>query len=145
MVDEFLSTGLLVALLMAGAVSIAVIPDFAGDVVKWVVVVVASVLSALALLLVPLRVGSYRYASRDDDFVFARGVIFQRFVAVPYGRLQLVDVNRGPVSRALGLAELKLVTAAASSGVTIPGLPMAIAEELRDQLVHLAESRRAGL
>ncbi len=145
MVDEFLSTGLLVALLMAGAVSIALIPDFAGDVVKWVVVAVASVLSALALLLVPLRVRSYRYVSRDDDFVFARGVIFQRFVAVPYGRLQLVDINRGPVSRALGLAELKLVTAAASSGVTIPGLPLAIAEELRDQLVHLAESRRAGL
>jgi hypothetical protein len=37
------------------------------------------------------------------------------------------------------------VTAAASSGVTIPGLPLAVAEELRDQLVHLAESRRAGL
>jgi len=96
-------------------------------------------------LLVPLRVRSYRYGSRDDDFVFARGVIFQRFVAVPYGRLQLVDINRGPVARALGLAELKLVTAAASSGVTIPGLPVAAAEELRDQLVHLAESRRAGL
>ncbi len=145
MVDEFLSTGLLVALLMGGALSIVLIPDFAADVVKWVVVAVASLLSALALLLVPLRVRSYRYASRDDDFVFARGVIFQRFVAVPYGRLQLVDINRGPVSRALGLAELKLVTAAASSGVTIPGLPLAIAEELRDQLVHLAESRRAGL
>jgi Uncharacterized conserved protein len=145
MVDEFLSTGLLVALLMGGAISIALIPDFAGDVVKWVVVVVASLLSALALLLVPLRVRCYRYASRDDDFVFARGVIFQRFVAVPYGRLQLVDINRGPVSRALGLAELKLVTAAASSGVTIPGLRLAIAEQLRDQLVHLAESRRAGL
>ena len=145
MVDEFLSTGLLFALLMGGAVSIVLIPDFADGVVKWVVVVVASLLSALALLLVPLRVRSYRYASRDDDFVFARGVIFQRFVAVPYGRLQLVDINRGPVSRALGLAELKLVTAAASSGVTLPGLPLAIAEELRDQLVHQAESRRAGL
>lgn len=145
MVDEFLSTGLLVGLLMGGAVSIVLIPDFAVEVVQWVVVVGASLLSALVLLLVPLRVRSYRYACRDDDFVFARGVIFQRFVAVPYGRLQLVDINRGPVSRALGLAELKLVTAAASSGVTIPGLPLAIAEELRDQLVHLAESRRAGL
>ena len=47
--------------------------------------------------------------------------------------------------RALGLSELKFVTAAASSAVVIPGLPEAEAEELRDSLVELAESRRAGL
>jgi membrane protein YdbS with pleckstrin-like domain len=37
------------------------------------------------------------------------------------------------------------VTAAAATGVTIPGLPEADAEELRDKLVALAETRRAGL
>ena len=62
-----------------------------------------------------------------------------------YGRMQLIDINRGPVARAFGLAELKLVTAAAASGVTIPGLADADAEHLRDRLVELAESRRAGL
>jgi membrane protein YdbS with pleckstrin-like domain len=71
--------------------------------------------------------------------------MFQRFVSVPYGRMQLVDINRGPLARAVGLSELKFVTAAASTGVTIPGLPAAVAEELRDRLVSLAESRRAGL
>jgi uncharacterized protein len=64
---------------------------------------------------------------------------------VPYGRMQLIDVNRGPVSRILGLAELKFLTAAASTGVSIPGLPIADAEVLRDRLVELAESRRTGL
>ena len=49
--------------------------------------------------------------------------MFQRFVAVPYGRMQLVDITRGPLARAVGLSELKLVTAAAASNVTIPGLP----------------------
>ena len=77
--------------------------------------------------------------------MFRRGIMFQRFVAVPYGRMQLVDITRGPVSRALGLADLRFVTAAASTAVAIPGLPEADAEELRDQLVTLAESRRAGL
>jgi membrane protein YdbS with pleckstrin-like domain len=37
------------------------------------------------------------------------------------------------------------VTAAAASNVTIPGLPEQDAEQLRDRLVELAESRRAGL
>ena len=59
--------------------------------------------------------------------------------------MQLIDINRGPVVRALGLSDLKFVTAAASSGVTIPGLPEAEADSLRDRLVELAESRRAGL
>ena len=145
MVDEFLTVGLFVGLLMAGAISILVIPDVLDPVLAWVVVALASVLSVLSLVLVPFRVRSYRYVTRQDDFVFARGVVFQRLVAVPYGRLQLVDINRGPLARALGLAELKLVTAAASSGVSIPGLLVADAEMLRDQLVELAESRRAGL
>ena len=59
--------------------------------------------------------------------------------------MQLVDITRGPVARALGLADLKFVTAAASTGVAIPGLPEEEAEHLRDRLVALAETRRAGL
>ncbi len=93
----------------------------------------------------PRRVRAIGYQLRADDFLVRRGIMFQRFAAVPYGRMQLVDINRGPLDRALGLAELKLVTAASASNVAVPGLPMADAEELRDRLVELAESRRAGL
>ena len=93
----------------------------------------------------PRRVRAIGYQLRSDDFLVRRGIMFQRFAAVPYGRMQLVDINRGPLDRALGLSELKLVTAASASNVAVPGLPMADAEELRDRLVELAESRRAGL
>jgi len=106
-----------------------------------VVLVVALVNAAIT----PRRVRAIGYRLRDDDLLVRRGILFQRFAAVPYGRMQLVDVNRGPLARALGLAEVKLVTAAAASNVTVPGLPMADADELRDRLVELAESRRAGL
>jgi membrane protein YdbS with pleckstrin-like domain len=99
----------------------------------------------ITLELVPRRVRSIGYQLRDDDLLFRRGIMFLRFVAVPYGRMQLVDINRGPVDRFLGLSELRFVTAAASTGVTIPGLEAADADDLRDRLVALAESRRAGL
>lgn len=99
----------------------------------------------ITLVLVPRRVRSIGYQLREDDLLFRRGLMFQRFVSVPYGRMQLVDINRGPLARAVGLSELKFVTAAASTGVTVPGLVASDAEELRDQLVALAESRRAGL
>ena len=113
----------------------------------WAYALTAAVVVAFALVaaFTPRRVRSIRYQLREDDLLLRKGVMFVRFVAVPYGRMQLIDINRGPVVRALGLSDLKFVTAAASSGVTIPGLPEAEADSLRDRLVELAESRRAGL
>lgn len=91
------------------------------------------------------RVRAIGYILRDDDLLFRKGIMFERVVAVPYGRLQLVDVTRGPLLRALGLASLKFVTASAATGVNLPGLPREDAESLRDRLVELAETRRSGL
>lgn len=107
--------------------------------------VALGVLFLAVIALTPRRVRAIGYALREDDLLFRRGILFQRVVAVPYGRMQLVDITRGPIARAVGLAELKFVTAAASTGVLIPGLPLADAERLRDHLVAVAETRRAGL
>ena len=107
--------------------------------------IAALVLHILIAAFTPRRVRALGYLLRDDDLVFRKGIMFLRVVSVPYGRMQLVDLNRGPIARAFGLSELKLVTAAAASHITIPGLPEADAEILRDRLVELAESRRAGL
>ena len=112
---------------------------------SWVALVGVAIVAVVSVAFVPRRVKAIGYALRDDDLVFRRGIFFQRLVAVPYGRLQLVDVGRGPVARILGLSKLSLVTAAASTGVSIPGLPADTAEELRDHLIELAETRRAGL
>jgi membrane protein YdbS with pleckstrin-like domain len=124
----------------------ASVPAFlTGIVWLWALPASLAVILIIALALTPRRVRAIGFQLRDDDLVFRRGILFQRIVAVPYGRMQLVDVNRGPLDRSFGLSELKFVTAAATTGVTIPGLPELEAEELRDTLVTLAESRRAGL
>jgi membrane protein YdbS with pleckstrin-like domain len=111
----------------------------------WAIPAATALISLIVIALVPRRVKSIGYVLREDDILFRRGLMFQRFVAVPYGRMQLVDINRGPVARMLGLSELRFVTAAAATGVVIPGLDESDAESLRDRLVELAESRRAGL
>ncbi len=103
------------------------------------------VVSLIGIAFEPRRVRSIAYRLREDDLLFRRGIMFQRQVAVPYGRMQLVDITRGPVARALGLADLKFVTAAAATAVTVPGIPADEADRLRDELVALAETRRAGL
>ncbi len=71
--------------------------------------------------------------------------MFKRLVVVPYGRMQLVDVTRGPIDRQFGLAAVQLHTAAATTDASIPGLTPEVAADLRDRLASLGESRSAGL
>lgn len=116
-------------------------PSFFVHIIAAAVVVALLVNAVLAFR----RVRAIGYILREDDLLFRRGIMFERVIAVPYGRLQLVDVTRGPLLRAMGLATLKFVTASAATGVNLPGLPEAEAETLRDRLVELAETRRSGL
>lgn len=139
-----------VASLLVGAVAGSVVGAFlllvtGGAWIGWAVIAVVGVTSVIRLILAPRRVRAIGWVLRDDDLVVRRGILYSRLVAVPYGRMQLVDVNRGPVARLLGLAELRLVTAAATSDVTLPGLPEAEAAQLRDALIARAEERRVGL
>ena len=91
------------------------------------------------------RVGAWGYQERADDLLIKRGLMFRRLSVVPYGRMQFVDVTAGPVERSLGLATVKLHTAAAATDARIPGLEAAEAARLRDQLASLGEARAAGL
>ena len=118
-----------------------------GDVPTWLILVLWGLVGFFLVnsLFAFRRVKAIGYILREDDLLFRRGIMFERVVAVPYGRLQLVDITRGPLLRALGLSTLKFVTASAATGVNLPGLTKDDAEALRDRLVELAESRRSGL
>jgi hypothetical protein len=111
----------------------------------WIPFGVVALLSLWGIAILPRQVRGYGYQLRQDDLVFRRGILWQRVVAVPYGRMQLIDITHGPLDRGFGIAQLKFVTAAATTGVTIPGLSQATAESLRDHLIAVAESRRTGL
>lgn len=111
----------------------------------WIPGGILTVILVWTLVILPRQARSIGYQLREDDLVFRRGILWQRFVAVPYGRMQLVDITHGPLDRGFRIAQLKFVTAAASTGVVIPGLDQSTAETLRDHLVAVAESRRTGL
>jgi uncharacterized protein len=91
------------------------------------------------------RVAAWGYAERQDDLMVKRGVLIRRQSVIPYGRMQFIDVTAGPVERSLGLATLRMHTAAAASDARIPGLDKADAAKLRDQLAALGEAQAAGL
>ncbi|GAB2524259.1 PH domain-containing protein [Paramicrobacterium agarici] len=118
---------------------------FTGQTWAWIPFGIGVIVAIIDLAITPRQAKAIGYQLREDDLVFRRGIMWQRIVAVPYGRMQLVDITRGPLARWLGLAEVKLVTAAAATGVSIPGIPNDEAERLRDHLVEVAETRRAGI
>lgn len=140
LVTNLLAVLVLVLVLLAQLVSNFRLPLFLN-----ILLPVLCVGGLIAAALAFRRTRAIGYMLRTDDFIYRRGLLFHRVVAVPYGRLQLVDVQEGPLLRMFGLASLKFVTAAAGSNVQLPGLEKAVAEQLRDQLIAIAESRRSGL
>ncbi|QEV98873.1 PH domain-containing protein [Microbacterium caowuchunii] len=142
LVVQLISTALWLVLV---AVAATVLSLATGVVWVWIPASVLLVVFAVTLAITPRQVRSFGYRLRENDLVLRRGILFQRVVAVPYGRMQLVDITHGPLDRAFGIAQLKLVTAAAATAVALPGLTQAAAEELRDALIEVAETRRTGL
>ena len=129
--------------------SAAVIGGLAGQVVSaaaGIAIAAAIVLAGLlAERFLARRVASWGYAERNDDLMVRRGVMIRRLSVIPYGRMQFIDVTAGPLERALGLATLRMHTAAAASDARIPGLESGAAAALRDQLAALGEAQAAGL
>lgn len=139
---RLISVTALLVIVLAAAVVLSLVSQAPWP---WIPGGVAAVVLAWTALITPRQARSFGYQLRVDDLVFRRGILWQRMVAVPYGRMQLVDITHGPLDRAFGIAQLKLVTAAASTGVVIPGLTQDAAERLRDTLIAVAETRRTGL
>ncbi len=142
--EQLIASALL--LLLPAAVVVAMLVDFIpNNVWIWTVLGAGTALVLVTMIITPRQARAIGYRLRDDDLVFRKGILWQRIVAVPYGRMQLVDISHGPMDRGFGLAQLKMVTAAATTGVTIPGLTQEAAEVLRDTLIDVAETRRTGL
>lgn len=108
-------------------------------------IIVGLAIAAWLWWLLGRRVQAFGYVERADDLLVTSGVLFKRMVIVPYGRMQLVDLVAGPIDRAMGLATVKLHTAAATTDAGIPGLTPDVAAGLRDRLASLGEARSAGL
>lgn len=105
----------------------------------------AALIVVVRLVLIERNLRAWGYVEREDDLYITRGVLFRTLVAVPYGRMQLVEVTSGPLERAFGLATVTLRTASPETGATIPGLEPEEAARLRDRLTELGEAHASGL
>jgi membrane protein YdbS with pleckstrin-like domain len=107
--------------------------------------VVLLVLGGFGWWVIGRNVRYWGYAERDADLYIKHGALFRELVAVPYGRMQFVDITAGPLEQVYGIATVRLHTASPRTDARIPGLPAAEAAWLRDRLTELGESQAAGL
>jgi membrane protein YdbS with pleckstrin-like domain len=82
----------------------------------------------------------WRYQVADDALELRHGLIRRVHSAIPYFRVQHIDVAQGPVERAVGLARLIVHTASAGTDATIPGIAAGDAEGLRRLILARAGS-----
>ena len=85
---------------------------------------------------VPAR--KYRHWGYDmgtDRLRVVRGYLFYRDTIVPFGRIQHIDVDQGPIDRRYGLAKLTVHTAGNhNSTVVLPGLAHTDALAMREAI-----------
>src|SRR6266540_1925562 len=89
-----------------------------------------------AWLLPNLEYRNWRYEVAEDALELRHGILRRVHSAIPYFRVQHIDVTQGPVERLVGLSRLVVHTASAGTDATIPGIAAGDAEGRR---------RRCGL
>jgi membrane protein YdbS with pleckstrin-like domain len=113
------TTAIVLGLPFVGGVVAAIL---SGETWVWVFPAVVAVLAAWCVVLIPRQVRAIGYAERADDLLIRKGIVFRTMVVVPYGRMQYVDVQAGPLARAFGIAQVQLHTASPGTDAAIDGL-----------------------
>lgn len=105
----------------------------------------------LSFIIAKLTYHFYRYELTDSEYKAERGIIWKRYISIPYERIQNVDIYRGIFDRLLGLSDLNIQTAgygAAGMGGRggsegrLPGLDRKDAELIREELIKRAKQNK---
>lgn len=136
----FLTISLVIGFVAFGLSSTGVVGNWI-----WIFMIVPIGIFLWLLWLIPRQVRAWGYFEGEKDFYLRRGIMFKKMWAVPYGRMQFVDVKQGPVERAFGIATVSLKTASQESDACVPGLVRAEADRIRETLTARGEAMRAGL
>jgi membrane protein YdbS with pleckstrin-like domain len=103
---------------------------------KGLIVIPVALIALAAIIRLPARRHFARgYAMSADRLRVARGILFRSDTIVPFGRVQHIDVDQGPLERFFGIATLTLHTAGThNSSVNLPGLEHSLAMDMRETI-----------
>jgi hypothetical protein len=124
---------------------------YASNTVSFLVITIITLILLVPVLIalywIPRYYRSIRYNLTNSEIEWRRGVWFKKTGIVPYNRITNVDISQGPISRALGIAALKIQTA----GYSVPSGGMGGTAEIKlegieqyDELQELIMSHVRG-
>jgi hypothetical protein len=94
-----------------------------------------SMFSGLIFILLVKKVGfkKRKYAVREKDISYAKGILFRSLTSIPFNRIQHIEIDEGPISRLFGLVSLSVFTAGDSSDdLKISGLLKEEAKQIKE-------------
>ena len=97
---------------------------------------VAALLALFIIIRIPLaRYNARGYQISRDRLRVVRGIMWRSDTIVPFGRIQHIDVDQGPIERALDIATMTLHTAGShNASVSLPGLGHELAVQMREEI-----------
>lgn len=91
------------------------------------------VLMTTSITLLRMAFKKKKYALREKDIIYTKGLIWSVRTSIPFNRIQHAEIKQGPLERKFNLSSLKVFTAGGqSSDLVIPGLPSEKAQQLKD-------------
>ena len=139
-VIEAIVTGLLVGafLIFVPATPGPPLPEL-----RWIVPVVAGVYTVVAIGVRPwFKHRVYRWEITSDAAFTRTGWLTQTWTLVPISRIQTVDVTRGLLQQAFGLATVAVLTASSQGTVRIDHLEHDVARRVAADLAARADAVR---
>lgn len=109
-------TSLLQSLVLLVACLVAVVFGGLYGVVKVAVMAAGAVVAVLWAVVFPaLRFIRYKYLIDADRIEIIRGVLFVSRTVVPINRIHQINVSRGPIDTAFGVAKVSVITAGSTA------------------------------
>lgn len=132
----FLSLAFWCAVFIAGiTIAIPLIP-----VPVWVPLLAYALIFLLSIVQLVFIIKGFPYkgyALRTHDILYKSGWLYKNQIAVPFNRIQHVDIRQGVFERSFGLSKLNIYTAGGQgSDITIPGLEDAEAHRLKEFILR---------
>lgn len=143
----YLGNAIVIAIVAAALLLTIYLAKDAGDYadeVRIVAVIVALPILVYEILSPVVFFRYYRYRMDDDCIEVRRGVIIRSHSLVPVERVHQVQVNKGPILRKFGLANVTVTTAGGTVSLQYLDEPIAedIAQNLNEKIIQMLKARQ---
>ena len=130
---KLISNGIFFLLTLAGTFSLVFFYEgIESTFIRYVIPLGSCLFWIVNIIVVIKGFGKKRYALREKDIIYTKGLLWSVRTTVPFNRIQHAELRQNPVERLFRLHSLKVFTAGGhSSDLVIPGLPRDTADRLK--------------